>query len=87
MRPCDDVIVTVNISDAASSYDMEFPAFMRIDELKKKLLETLRLMDMRKFAYLREIDLIYNGRNMRGNETLASNGVWDGSTIELSTKR
>ena len=85
MRPCEDVIVTVNISEPAVSYDMELPAFMRIDELKKKLLETLRLMDIRKFASVSEIELLHAGANLHGNETLAGHGIWDGSSIEIRT--
>ena len=87
MRPCEDVIVTVSVSDPAASYDMELPAFMRIDELKKKLLETLRLMDARKFVAVSEIELSCSGKNLNGSGTLAGHGIWDGSSIEVKTSR
>ena len=87
MRPCEEVIVTVNIPGHSCSYDMELPAFMRVDELKKKLAETLRLMDMGKFASVRDIELSHAGRSLRGSETLAGRGIWDGSLIEIRTDR
>ena len=86
MRPCEDVIVTVNISSLGGSYDMELPAFMRIDELKKKILETLRLMETRKYASVRELDVSYEGRTLHGDETLAGHGIWDGSIVEVLLK-
>jgi len=86
MRPCEDVIVTVNISQPSATYDMELPAFMCLDELKKKVVETLRLMDIRKFATVREIELFYNGQSLRNNETLAGYGIWDGSSIEIRAR-
>lgn len=87
MRSCGDVILSVNVSDPASSYDMELPAFMQIDELKRKLLETLRLMDIRKYVSVSGIELFYAGRSLRGSETLAVNGIWDGSSIEVRTNK
>ena len=87
MHPCEDVIVTVNIPGRSCSYDMELPAFMRVDELKKKLAETLRLMDTRKIASAGGIDLVFNGRSLNGNDTLAGSGIWDGSILEILPSR
>ncbi|MDR2570296.1 MAG: ubiquitin family protein [Oscillospiraceae bacterium] len=87
MHTCQDVIVTVNITEHALAYDMEFPAFMKINQLKKKLIETLRLMDIRRFASVSTIQLLHNGQNINDHETLAGRGIWDGSVVEIITNR
>ena len=83
MRCAEEVIVTVNISDPASSYDMEIPSFLSIGELKKKLLETLRLMDARKYAGFNNIELFFHGRRLDDGATPAQYGIWDGSIVTV----
>lgn len=85
MRSVDEVLVTVNISNPSGTYDMELPSFMLIGELKKKILEALRLMDTRKYGGVRDIELSFNGNSLQYNSTLACNNIWDGSIIDIIT--
>ena len=87
MRSCEEVIITLNISDPACSYDMELPSFMNIGELRKKLLETLRIMDARRFASMADVELTYNGQRLDEKSSLANYGIWDGNCIDAKMHR
>ena len=87
MSVCEEVIVTLNFSDPVCSYDVELPSFMNIYDLKKKLLETLRLMDARLFLRADSIELFYNDSKLKNEYTLANYGIWDGNYIEVKVNR
>lgn len=78
----DRVIVTVVPSEQCS-IDMELPAFMPISELSVKLLETISVLYPDKWDNADEIKLLFMGRPLRNNTTLASNGVWDGAYLKI----
>lgn len=79
MRPCENVLVTVKLD--ADQIDMELPAFLRIEELINKLLETLRVMRPEKYFAYSSLDLIFENQMLDLERNLASYGIWDGSII------
>ena len=79
MRSCENVIVSVQFQN--KSYDMELPAFLLISELTSKIEETLRVMYSGTLPPLGKFTLSCDGHKLRDNATLASCGIWDGSTI------
>lgn len=79
MRSCENVIVSVQFQN--KSYDMELPAFLMISELTSKIEETLRVMYSGTLPTMGKFTLSCDGHILSGNATLASCGIWDGSTI------
>ena len=79
MRPCENVIVTIQLDQEA--IDMELPAFLPINQLTRKLEETFRVMRPSLFSFGHVI-LSVNGQPLDGQIDLAHYGIWDGSIIE-----
>lgn len=79
MRSCENVIVSVQFQN--KNYDMELPAFLSIRELTGKIEETLRVMYSGTLPEMGKYTLSCDGHNLDDNSTLASCGIWDGSTI------
>lgn len=77
------VLVTVCFPPDAAAPDFELPAFLPMKELCPKLLETLRAMNPPKYAGVRGISMIWNGSLLENEDTLASQGAWDGSILEI----
>jgi hypothetical protein len=65
---------------------MEMPAFMSIENLKQKLLETIKAMDPGSFGKFSKIELSINDNSLEDESHLAGYGIWDGNIIyaELS---
>lgn len=79
MRPCENVIVTIQLEHDA--LDMELPTFLPIKILSQKLVETLRVMNPSNQTY-GNISLSYNGRILEPQMDLAHYGIWDGSILK-----
>lgn len=78
MRPCENVIVTVQLEQ--ETLDMELPAFLPVRELTQKLEETFRIMKPSYQAF-RHAVLSCNGRDLDPTMNLAQHGIWDGSIL------
>lgn len=79
MKSPENMIVTVQVD--TSTYDMELPAFMPVQELASKIVETLRCMAPGQYAGLNGLALSCRGKVLPKEKTLASCGVWDGSVL------
>ena len=79
MRPCENVIVTVQLNQEC--VDMELPAFLPIRELVKKVYETFQTMCPHLAGTSDNMVFLHEGRLLDERSTLASCGVWDGSIL------
>ena len=82
MKCCDSVLVTLRFEAQGRSLDMELPAFLPLEELERRLLETLGEMDPARFGGAQGVALKREGRALDGAVTLAQAGVWDGSVLD-----
>ena len=82
MKCCEDVIVTVRLQPGGGSLDMELPAFMPMEELEQRFLETLRVMDPLHYGRMNTAHFKMKDRALTGDLTLAGAGVWDGSILD-----
>lgn len=54
---------------------------MPAEELTAKLAETLRAYRPERYATVFQLRLSSGGRSLKGKETLASRGIWDGAIL------
>ena len=80
-----NVIVTLEMS-GLQPMDIEVPAFMQVDELVGKLLESLKVMLPDMFLGASGLKLFFDGREIPGDSTLASVGAWDGAVIKAARR-
>lgn len=78
MRPCENVIVTVQLEQEI--LDMELPAFLPIKDLNQKLEETFRVMKPYTQTCGR-VSLSHNGKTLDPQKDLAYYGIWDGAVL------
>ena len=83
MMTVDRVIVTVNFLSSGKKLDLELPAFLPMAELCPKLLETLKGIAPQEYMRTRRIEIWWNGRKLEDQDTLATQGAWDGSILEI----
>ena len=79
----DKVIVTLKFSDGSVLGDFELPANCVAAELESVLASALSEEFPERFAGAGRVYLSENGKELTGNETLASRGLWDGSMIDV----
>lgn len=84
MKALENVIVTLRLHPKDASLDMELPAFLPMEELADKVLETLRVMHLVNFNDAQSLRFSLHGKAVRGEDTLASLGLWDGSILDAS---
>ncbi|MCX7749941.1 MAG: EsaB/YukD family protein [Clostridia bacterium] len=78
------VIVTVEIPDSSTTYDMELPNDIPSGELAQMIAKSLHLEDNTSVrGTFFKIQADPPGRVLGEEETLAEAGVWDGSFITL----
>jgi uncharacterized ubiquitin-like protein YukD len=82
MKSCEDAIVTLKFLPGGKCFDMELPSFMPLEELEKKLLETLRVMNPASYDSVMRLRFRQGEREFRDG-TLASLGIWDGGILEI----
>ena len=77
--------VIVCLQDSVRNYrtDAELPSQMLIPDLRKGILALLKEYEPGKYAACTEISLSFNGSSLRDSQTLASQGIWDGSVLEI----
>lgn len=85
MLKVERIIITL-IVGKHTSIDLELPAFLPISELADKILETLKILYSREFECVSDIFLTMQGQPLDEQKTLASLGVWDGSTLEVNRR-
>lgn len=85
MKCCENVILTLRLAPSGKELDMELPAFLPVENLCDRLLETLRVLSPAGFECA-ALSLQHNGRTLEGAATLASAGLWDGSMVEIIAK-
>lgn len=73
-------VVTVAAQDGTISIDMSLPSWIPSDELSPLILSILKMLDERCGAWS-FCSLYHRGHQMRGSQTLASIGAYDGSVI------
>ena len=83
MKSLENVIVTLLLRPGDKSLDMEIPAFMPAEELSDKLLETLRTMNPVGYDSVTKLSLRHGGAELKPTDTPASQGIWDGGTLEI----
>lgn len=83
----DSVIVTVSFPSSGKKLDLELPAFLPMAELCPKLLETLKSIASQEYRSIRKIEVWWNGRKLENDDTLAMQGAWDGSILEIREMR
>ena len=81
VRASETAIVTMEINE--KRFDMEIPTFMKVEKLKEKLLETLKVMFPASFLEVFQIKVIYENDMLEDNDTLASRGIWDGAILSV----
>jgi len=74
----------VTIACGAFETDLEIPAQRSFGEWRQKLLEILKLTDARQFMGWQGLTLSCNGRALLENDSLASVGAFDGSTLNAA---
>mgnify|MGYP002624932332 CR=1 FL=1 len=79
----ENVIVTIKYKQYDFEKDMELPANIPISELLPFILTTLKEIDSKHFMRFEKIFLLFNGAELNPNSTLSSEGIWDGSILEL----
>lgn len=87
MMTVDYVIVTAFFPSTGKKIDFELPAFLPVSELCPKLLETLKGMAPQEYIRVHKIEIWWNGKKMKENDTLAAQGAWDGSILEIRELR
>ena len=83
------LIVTLNMKKQDFSVDIEVPDMLKVDELKRDIVETLR--GYRKVLTIPdegvELYCVRLERIINSHETLAQAGVWNGDYITFVRKR
>lgn len=81
----ENIIVTVTNISKSFLYDLELPVTVTIDKLKDDVVETLNGYNPDLFLQAATTNLFCNriGRQLSGDETLESAGVWNGDYITL----
>ena len=76
-------LVTMWIPQLHWQEDMELPAKIRISDLIAKILFTLKKYDSDTFETVSDLTLLYDGKVLNRDLTLADYQIWDGNTIEI----
>lgn len=79
-------VVTVATQDGTISIDMSLPSWIPADELGPQILAILKILDERCGAWLGCL-LYYRGHQIRGSQTLATVGAYDGSVIAVAMSK
>lgn len=83
----DKVIVTLKDPENGFEADFELQANVKISDLKASLSSALAQNYPNKYGYISSLEIAYKGSKLSEEETLASCGIWDGSILELLTRR
>lgn len=84
MKSLENVIVTLRLHPREVSLDMELPAFLPMEELTGKVLETLWNTNIMRYDDGDTLQISADGRKLGNADTLASQGIWDGSVLDAS---
>lgn len=77
----DSVIVTLKWPNMAIETDIRCPANKPVDKLCVEILVLLREQYQGRLDAINSIKLQFNGKELLGDQTFASCGIWDGSYI------
>ena len=77
------ILVELVLPDLDLRSDAELPSRMPVASLRKGLLALLKEKFPRRFSKVADITVAYRGQKLPDDATLASVGIWDGSTLEL----
>ena len=78
MKSKENAIVSVIINN--DSYDMELPLFISIEELKKKLKDTINGLGIE----IGDFNLTTNNGTLINEFCLAHYGIWEGGVIKVA---
>lgn len=67
--------------------DVDMPLLLSVEKIKEKLLDMLKSVEPGLFLAVTEIDLVFMGKKLENEDTLASRGIWEGSLLEIQTRR
>ncbi|MDR2355901.1 MAG: EsaB/YukD family protein [Clostridiales Family XIII bacterium] len=73
----------VTISDGRFEIDLEIPSRLPFTAFKEKLLEILKNAGGHEFLNYRDYRLVFGNHSLRGGDTLASVGAFDGSLLSV----
>ena len=81
--------VLISIKDNSNNFssDVELPSHMPVKELIHGLLRLLRTWEPKKYAGCDTADLWFGDVKLKGDQTLASAGVWDGNELTLRVRK
>ena len=77
-------IITVKEFSGYEIGDFELPIKMPVEDLSKKFVDVLKAIDSVRYEGISDIKIRYNNRILQNNQTLYSQGIWDGSIITIS---
>ncbi len=83
----DKAIVTIQEQTSGFCGDFELQTTVRVEELMVSLLNALISAYPAQFAGTRSAELYYCNKKLMDDQTLASNGIWDGSVLDLRIRR
>lgn len=79
----DSFVVTITTQDRAFSIDMSLPSWMSADELGPQIAASIKPLDD-SIAKWEACAMFIDGHQIRGKQTLASAGAFDGSVIVVT---
>lgn len=75
--------VTLLFKKKYQEIDVELPLKLSIEELSKKLVETLKAIDYGRFVSVDSINIMFKDKLLNPENTLEDYGVWDGSYLTI----
>lgn len=76
-------VVTLLFEKKYREIDLEIPLKIPIEELSRKMTDTLKAIDYGRFAGISNIGIMFNGNVLNPENTLEDYGVWDGSYLTI----
>jgi hypothetical protein len=77
----DAYIVTVMDETGTFEADLEIPSHISLDKWKDKILDILKILGGNQFLGWSGCEMIFKGRALSDNETLAQAGAFEGSRL------
>lgn len=77
------VVVTLQVESGQYAADYELPATLPVSKLSDLLLSVLVQQHPQLFGRWKRLRFIWNGAALKGNDTLAALGIWDGSILHI----
>lgn len=80
----DYALITLRTKDNSWEKDLELPAKMKLKNVARKVLDTIKAMDESRFADIYRLRFTYETKVLNEEATLADYQIWDGSILYIS---